>query len=408
MRLRWFLSAKVRQTGDLCDHVRKLRNAQKDILSPQALAAVDGALQETEAAVQASADEAVLTQQAEELETVANKWIKPYPNTEWRENIEVFLVAIVVAMAIRSFFLQPFKIPTSSMQPTLFGVTVEPLYQPDFKMPGFFERVFDLAFHGAIYHEVIAPQDGTVIGVGVPEHFLRFFNKQSIEVQYQGQSPQAITLWFTPDQGPNDRGEQSFSHRTGLDDHKQFHKGDPIVRFVESTGDHLFVDRFTYNFRKPARGDVVVFKTEGLPMPDTNQFYIKRLIGLPGETVSIGEDRHVRINGQRLDATTPHFAGVYGFNPNTPSRPDVLLEDQNYNGHVLAPDPRSLIHSTNDSITIRPEHYLVFGDNTVSSYDSRYWGDVPQENFIGKALFVYWPITSAPPAPSRFGLVNIR
>ncbi len=60
------------------------------------------------------------------VEDAANKWLKPYPNAAWRENVEVLLVALAVAMAIRTFFLQPFKIPTGSMQPTLFGVTSEP------------------------------------------------------------------------------------------------------------------------------------------------------------------------------------------------------------------------------------------------------------------------------------------
>ena len=59
----------------------------------------------------------------ENLEKAANKWLKPYPNAAWRENVEVLLVALAVAMGIRTFFLQPFKIPTGSMQPTLYGVT---------------------------------------------------------------------------------------------------------------------------------------------------------------------------------------------------------------------------------------------------------------------------------------------
>ena len=63
----------------------------------------------------------------ENLEKAANKWLKPYPNAAWRENVEVLLVALAVAMGIRTFFLQPFKIPTGSMQPTLFGVTSENL-----------------------------------------------------------------------------------------------------------------------------------------------------------------------------------------------------------------------------------------------------------------------------------------
>ena len=78
----------------------------------------------------------------ENLEKAANKWLKPYPNAAWRENVEVLLVALAVAMGIRTFFLQPFKIPTGSMQPTLFGVTSENLInKPDFKIPTGLTRV---------------------------------------------------------------------------------------------------------------------------------------------------------------------------------------------------------------------------------------------------------------------------
>src|SRR5437879_11112883 len=74
-----------------------------------------------------------LLKQMEEVEKVANKWLKPYPNAAWRENIEVLLVALAVAMGIRTFFLQPFKIPTGSMQPTLFGVTSTPDFSRGFE-----------------------------------------------------------------------------------------------------------------------------------------------------------------------------------------------------------------------------------------------------------------------------------
>ena len=125
MKLRWFFSATVRQATDLCHHVQKLLNAQRDILSPQALAAIQSALGEARTAIDSGASAADLRQQMEVLEKTATKWIKPYPYAEWRDNVEVFLVAIVVAMGIRTFFLQPFKIPTGSMQPTLYGITTE-------------------------------------------------------------------------------------------------------------------------------------------------------------------------------------------------------------------------------------------------------------------------------------------
>ena len=407
MTLRWFISAKVRQISDLCGRVRKLRDAQRDVLAPSALQAIDAALQNTTAALNASADKATLDQCAGDLETTANKWLRPYPHAEWRENIEVFLVAIVVAMGIRTFFLQPFKIPTSSMQPTLFGVTVDPLYDPTFQFPGFFERVYRLLVQGAIYHQVIAPADGEVINVGPPKHFLHFFNKRTVFVRYRDGSEALIPLWFTPEPDPN----YTFEQRTGLEvDHylRQFHKGEPIIRFAETTGDHLFVDRFTYNFRRPERGEIIVFKTRGIihPQMRQDQFFIKRLIGLPGETISIEEDRHVRINGRRLDSSTPHFANVYAFNPKIPASDHHLLKDQFYSGHILLPPERGgFLHSESEKYVVETNRYWVMGDNTFSSFDSRYWGTVPEQNIIGRSFFIYWPFTSRVPPPndSRFG-----
>jgi signal peptidase I len=138
---------------------------------------------------------------------------------------------------------------------------------------------------------------------------------------------------------------------------------------------------------------------------DQSQFYIKRLVGLPGETVSIGEDRHVRINGRRLDSRTPHFANVYSFDPNIPARDSHFLKDQFYNGHTLLPgNPyHPYLQYESNSMVVTDRHYLVMGDNTATSFDSRYWGFVPQENIIGRSFFIYWPIDSLSPATSRFG-----
>ena len=129
-------------------------------------------------------------------------------------------------------------------------------------------------------------------------------------------------------------------------------------------------------------------------------------MGLPGETVSIGQDRHARINGRRLDASTPHFENVYSFDPKIPAKESHLLRDQFYNGHILA--PASNIRTEADKLEVPERHYAMLGDNTASSYDSRYWGFVPEANVIGKAWFVYWPISNGPKIPSRFGWVYGR
>jgi signal peptidase I len=301
-------------------------------------------------------------------------------------------------MGVRTFFLQPFKIPTGSMQPTLYGVITEDLRSdPDFKMPDFFTRLWDVAVRGTIYHQIIAPRDGKIVRIGGVNASLRFANRQTIWVQYDGADEVVpLTVWCGPDDGQNlyRAGLIPFDtqnpYRARLSRQLEFRKGEPIVCFKETTGDHLFVDRVTYNFRQPRRGEIIVFQTKGIErIKDQDQFYIKRLIGLGGETISIGEDRHARVNGRRLDASMPHFENVYGFNPNAEP------EDSHYSGHIL--DSRSDIKTPEDTLEVRPGHYVVFGDNTVSSSDSRYWGDLPEDNVIGKSLFVYWPITA------RFG-----
>src|SRR5438876_7673751 len=126
MTSQWFISKKVRQATAMRKHVERLLNHQRDVLSPQAVEAVRTALTDIRKAVTENGEPEQLEKQMENLEKVANKWLKPYPNPAWRENIEVLLVALAVAMGIRTFFLQPFKIPTGSMQPTLFGVTSYP------------------------------------------------------------------------------------------------------------------------------------------------------------------------------------------------------------------------------------------------------------------------------------------
>ena len=217
------------------------------------------------------------------------------------------------------------------------------------------------------------------------------------------------TMWFPPDFGEGARMADGntmdpFLLRSRLyaDAGHEYKKGEDVVRLEMKAGDHLFVDRLTYNFRKPERGETIVFATAGTQIEQQDQFYIKRLCVLPGETVSIGNDRHMVINGVRIDASTPHFANVYGFNPNLPPA------ESQYAGHVNGTisetygiaDRSRLAPNFPDEQTVftnGPASLMVFGDNTCNSSDSRYWGTLPASNVIGKACFVYWPLTK------RFG-----
>ena len=382
-------------------HVHRILLAQRDILSPQAVQAVTGALADLKNVVESKANKEELVKQMENLETVANKWLKPYPHAAWRENVEVLLVALAVAMGIRTFFLQPFKIPTGSMQPTLYGVNAENLInQPDFVIPTGLARLREW-FEGISYIDIKAKADGVLEMVPDPVGIKLFNLWQTLTI---GGKTHLIVL--PPDYGSQRLQDQG---RANLRIGREYRKGDQVVRMKIQSGDHLFVDRLTYNFRKPSRGEIVVFATAGTGVYQQDQFYIKRLIGLPNdtlslvckydvqgapgvppnETVPVG---YVAVNGQPLSAATPHFENVYSFSDAVRGSKSISFRENHYVGHAALAR-----FSSGESIRVGDRQYFVMGDNTFNSADSRYWGEVPEQNVIGKSFLVYWPISS------RFG-----
>ncbi|MDA9101343.1 signal peptidase I [Omnitrophica bacterium] len=134
-------------------------------------------------------------------------------------------------------------------------------------------------------------------------------------------------------------------------------------------GDRIFVDKVSYRFHEPERGDIIVFK---YPV-DKKKDYVKRLIGLPNETLKI-QDGKVSVNGELLDQFP--FSSNYYYNQNS----------WEYG-------------KSGQEFTIPEGHYFVLGDNSAHSADSRKWGFVPDENIIGKAIVIWWP-------PKRVKLVR--
>jgi len=126
-------------------------------------------------------------------------------------------------------------------------------------------------------------------------------------------------------------------------------------------GDYLLVNEISYRFQDPQRGDVIVFKYPG----NLSQRYIKRIIGLPGETVEI-EDGKIIISKNGTEQT---------------------LDESSY--------LPSLLETSGDAqVVLGQNEYFVLGDNRPFSSDSRRWGILPRENIIGKVFLRAWPISA--------------
>ena len=127
-------------------------------------------------------------------------------------------------------------------------------------------------------------------------------------------------------------------------------------------GDNLIVDKLSYRFHDPERFDIIVFPFQF----QDNTYYIKRIIGLPGETVQIMDDGSIYINGEKLE--------------------------ENYGMEVIKPET---IGRAAEPIELGDDEYFVMGDNRNNSSDSRtdMVGNITRENIIGKAWLRIWPVS---------------
>lgn len=127
-------------------------------------------------------------------------------------------------------------------------------------------------------------------------------------------------------------------------------------------GDNLIVDKLSYRFHDPERFDIIVFPFQF----QDNTYYIKRIIGLPGETVQIMDDGSIYINGEKLE--------------------------ENYGMEVIKPET---IGRAAEPIELGDDEYFVMGDNRNNSSDSRtdMVGNIKRETIIGKAWLRIWPVS---------------
>ncbi len=219
------------------------------------------------------------------------------PKSATREWVESILIALVLAVVIRSYFIQPFKIPSGSMRPTLLE-----------------DNTYDFLGHKIVIGDHIFVDKWTYGPQILPPMFW--------DIGFQDGNPLVSVRW--PD------------------------------AWLPLTKTRL------PGFRKPRRGDIIVFV---YPVDPTKDF-IKRLIAVGGETVEI-KDGAIYIDGKEV--TDPRIKRTYYYN-----RGDYGAEGE-------------VVH-------VPPGYVFVMGDNSGSSYDSRYWGFVPESSILGKADIIFWPL----------------
>jgi len=154
-----FTARYVKHSKLLLRHAQKFLRYKADVLEESTREEIAAAMRRLQAALR-QRDRKQIEGRAEALDNQLHR-VQPITwESHWRENCEVVLVAIVVAVAIRSYFLQPFKIPTGSMQPTLNGIIG---YPSDSPAPNLLRRVFDFVVLGRNYIDVVSTADDEVI-----------------------------------------------------------------------------------------------------------------------------------------------------------------------------------------------------------------------------------------------------
>ncbi len=357
-----FAPKYLKNARDVVKNVTRLLHYKRDLLRPEDFVRLTEKNQALADSIR-QRDQGTVERLIGELDGELGKVIPTQKFPGIRENCETLLVAIVIALGIRAYFLQPFKIPTGSMQPTVNGVIATPLSSP---LPSLPQRFWEVVWNGRSYLEVVAKRDDTVAQLqAVP--FLWF----SVATQIVTTSGLTYKIKCPPANLMND---------LGVGPGTTLRAGQPIVRARVQTGDQLFVDKFTYHFRKPVRGEVFVFTTQEIPGilndPRSNgltQFYIKRLAAIPGDQVRIAHP-DLFINNE--------IAAEFGLKR-------VMSNQNGYRG--FANIGTELLQSPLQTFDVPAARYLALGDNSYNSSDSRFWGTVPERSVVGRGFFVYWP-----------------
>jgi signal peptidase I len=401
----------------------KVWNYRRDVLKASELQALTSKRASLREMLKDKADVGKLKLEIEALEGILQKTGDSiYPKTSLTENIEFFLVAAIVILGIRTYFVQPFKIPTNSMWPTYYGMTAEN-FPSGTEAPGTLARILRLAAFGADRREAIAPKSGALSAVFIGKGRMGYTIKSGRTWRMTSALFREYTFYIdgepTTLRVPEDFSdidklmiESYFGSHEAFDqywdkmitDHKLVRHditmeensnssipavlmslpkdavaGQPILRFDLMTGDQLFVDRMSYHFFKPEVGQGFVFKTGNIAAIGQDQYYIKRLVGVPGDVLEVKSPVLYRNNKP--------ITGAKAFASNA----NRVAPYTGYTAGETLYGARYLF--TGQTLSIPEGSFFAMGDNSSNSSDGRVWGYVPAQDVVGRPLFIYYPFT---------------
>ncbi len=354
-----------------------------------------------------------------------------------REWLDILVVSISVAMAFRAYFYEPFNIPTGSMQPTLYGnhsVTID--HEASTWVDNSPLRWAKWAYSGMMYEDFVAPCSGRLVFDRRNDGYYNMFvvngENQREWLEAKGSSwPLRFLAEFSAPEGtplnpmkiPSDvltglGGDAPIPGEplmlpNGIRPDSIVKKGQRLWSGYVVTGDFLFVNRWIWNFRHPRRGDVMVFATTGIKGLQPGTHYIKRMTGTPGEAIRFKDGRLEAGSAKSVwkgsdKAGNAVFERVF-VKESEPMSPERVAMIQNRESYLPGVEPeyggyrphcnpsfdvkgRTIAHE-GDFVELGPDEYYACGDNSLNSFDSRYWGPVPAGNLRGAAGGVFWPFS---------------
>ena len=378
-----------KETKLLLKGAQKFLDYKRDLLKTDRIDEIESRMNDLKVALKAGKHEAAEECSKQLRATCENALPSIRPQNWFEENVEVIFVALVVALGLRSYVIQPFRIPTGSMQPTLNGIIATASEDKNYSTPWLGKRAYDWASRARGWHQIEAPTSGRIVS-RVDVSWL-FFSRTKVVF-----NTGATVIFPAPINETDQAINGGLSHVSCVG--KSFNKGEVMFQGTIDGGDLVLVDKISYHFRKPIRGEVFVFDTIGMEkrigkFSGSDQakatHYIKRLCGVPGDTISI-DSPHLYVNGKI--ATEKGISKVFEL-PNQGMRGGHGYSYAEPGGAELVKSGDELTLATSGKPGVHDE-YAALGDNSGNSLDSRYWGSVKEYNLVGPALFSLWPFNT--------------